>query len=333
MENTKKSRTGCLWAVVVTQALLLVALVLVVVIVMAVRSSFRGRPERGADEFPELSEVWSCGSGELKVVRVPLVGAIFLGEAEGWVSGAAGSAQLALMSIRRATLDEDVQAIILDVDSGGGGITASDVIYNALVVFKAAQEGRVVVSIFGDVAASGAYYIAAASDYILARPTTVTGSIGVLIQTLNFHELGVKYGIKDVTIKSGKYKDILNPLQDVSDEHRAVLQALVDEMHARFIDIVCEGRNLPIEEVKQMADGRVFVAGQALDMGLIDEVGYWEDAMVRTAELLGTDGIRVYRYEEEFSLSSFLKAFRPLDPMARLFPGGLGTRLLYFWRP
>ena len=173
--------------------------------------------EGGEDEVPDLQEVWSSGSEHgVKVVRIPLTGLIMLGE-EGWGGGSsASSAGAALRAIQRATHDPEVEGIILEVDSGGGGITASDIIYKALQDFKKAKRGRVIVTLMGDIAASGAYYISLPSDLILAHPTTITGSIGVIMQSYNIKELAAKIGIKDETFKSGANKDILNPFQDVT---------------------------------------------------------------------------------------------------------------------
>ena len=150
----------------------------------------------------------------------------------------ASSASAALRAIKRATHDPDVEGILLEVDSGGGGITASDILYESLQEFRDADTDRVVVAIFGDVAASGAYYISLAADHIIAHPTTITGSIGVLMQSINARQLGEKIGVHDVTIKSGKNKDILNPLQDLTEEQRALLQGIVD-------DLSCGTRFLP----------------------------------------------------------------------------------------
>ncbi|MBT3193904.1 MAG: signal peptide peptidase SppA [Verrucomicrobia bacterium] len=286
--------------------------------------------EYGEDEFPELDEVWSCGQGSNKVVRIPITGMIMLGESESLFSPGS-SAEIALQAIRRATLDETVQAIILDIDSGGGGITASDIIYKALLDFKQADTSRRIVALCGDVAASGAYYVALTADHIIAHPTTITGSIGVLVQSVNFRELAMKHGVKDVTIKSGANKDILNPLSDFTVEQQALMQSVVDALYDRFVELVIKHRNLPEAEVRALADGRIFTSAEALRLGLIDETGYWKDAVMRTAELLDVDAIKVYRYERGFSLGSFLKATQSISPRSWL---GVDreTRLQYRWK-
>ena len=255
----------------------------------------------GEDEAPYMVETWSAGNGDAKVVRIPISGLIMLGN-DSWYTG---NANTALRSIRRATHDPEVEGLILEVNSGGGGITDSDIIYKAVLDFKAAQKGRVVVTIMGDVAASGAYFIALASDCILAHPTTLTGSIGVIMQSYNFKELAAKLGVQDVTIKSGANKDMLNPFQEVKPEQREMLQKVITAMYDRFVTLVAENRKLPKETVLPLADGRVFVADEAVRLKLNDGIGYGEDAQKKIAELLETDAVKVYRYDEQVTLMDF----------------------------
>jgi protease-4 len=331
----QKSSRGCLWAVVAMAALLVIvgAVILLLSLVIGKSGSFSVASSGvGVDAFPDMQEVWSCGGGEEKVVRIPLKGFIQLQEDQGMFGSAASSSQLALMSIRRATHDHEVMAIIMDIDSGGGGITASDIIFKALLDFKQEQPGRMVVAVYGDVAASGAYYISLAADYIIAHPTTITGSIGVLMQTLNMRVLGEKIGVSDVTIKSGANKDMLNPLREVDEKQLVMLQGIVDELHGRFVDLVAEHRDLPETQVRKIADGRILTALDAEDLGLIDEIGYWDDVLDRTSELLQVDDIHVVRYEQEFSLSSFLKSRSLLSPAAELKRLADRPRLLYRWQ-
>ncbi len=333
--NQKKSSRGCLWAFVVIAALMVIAGAIILLASFTIgRSDGFSIASRGmgVDEYPDMQEVWSYGGGETKVVRIPLKGFIQLQEEQDFFGPVPSSSQLALMSIRRATHDDDVMAIIVDIDSGGGGITASDIIYKALLDFKSVKPGRMVIAVYGDVAASGAYYVSLAADYIIAHPTTITGSIGVLMQTLNIRGLGEKIGVTDVTIKSGRNKDLMNPLQDVSPEQREMLQGIVDDLHSRFVDLVIENRDLPATQVKKIADGRILTSQEAVDLGLIDEVGYWEDVLDRTSELLRVDDIRVVRYEQEFSLSAFLSSRVRFNPAADIMRFTGRPRLLYRWQ-
>lgn len=286
----------------------------------------------GEDEAPYMTETWSSGSGDVKVVRIPVEGIIMLGGGNMWADG---NASTVLRSIRRATHDKEVKGLILEIDSGGGGITDSDIIYRALLRFKAEDPGRVIVSIFGDTAASGAYYIALASDHILAHPTTLTGSIGVILQSYNFKELAQKLGISDVTITSGANKDMLNPFKDVSPEQREMLQKVISAMHSRFVSLVVQHRKLPMDVVEPLADGRVFVAEEAWRHKLIDGIGYAEDAQAKIAELLNAeDGVKVYRYGEQVTLMDLLSrpGFGLQFDLKRLLQNEADSpRLMYKW--
>ena len=288
-------------------------------------------PTHGVEEFPPLDEVWTHGEGDSKVVHIRLNGMITMLHDDGFFSSS-GGATAALDAIRRATMDTAVNAIIIELDSGGGGITASDIIYKALLDFKSSAQGRVVVALCGDVTASGAYYVALAAAHIIARPPTITGSIGVLVQGMNLLGLGAKLGIEGITIKSGDNKDMLNPLSEFTEGQRVMLQGVVDELHRRFSDLVVKHRPMTREEVTAIADGTIFTASQAQELKLIDEIGYWKEAMNRTSELLGVSSIMVFRYEEAFSLASFLRGRSHWNPAA-LLNGAGETRFLYQWKP
>lgn len=333
MERAKKSKHGCLWALVVLQSIALIVMFIIIVVMSLASASF-SRPlklhKAGQDERPEMNEIWSCGSGDIKVVRIPLSGLIMLDNRGTSFYGESSAANV-LKSIHRATHDPEVKAIILEIDSGGGGITASDIIFKALNDFKKSREGRKVVAIFGDIAASGAYYIALAADCIIAHPTTVTGSIGVLMQSYNVRGLAERVGVKDVTFKSGPNKDLLNPFGDVTLEQSAMLQGIIDNMHNRFKKLVAEGRKISLEDVQGLADGRIFTADTALGLGLIDNIGYWQDAVEKTAQLLQVGNIKIYRYEEEFSFSDFLRSAQSWSPVTEFRNKLSGARLLYLW--
>lgn len=321
--------------------------VLAAVCVMAALSS-RGsmdgwkslEEDGGVDEFPQLERTWSYGSGDTTVVRIPVFGILTRSASAGMFGETSDPVGDVLACIQDATKDEDVMAIILEVDSPGGEVTASDVIYKALLDFKTAKKGRKVVALFGDVAASGAYYIAMAADYILVQPTTITGSIGVLISTMNYKELGDMLGVKDVTIKSGANKDLLNPLGVVSPVHLSIMQGVVDEIYGRFVSLVAEGRKLPEPTVRALADGRIMTAKQAMDAKLVDGVGYWDDAVKKTAELVGVKKIKVFKYEQRGSLWNLLRSASAGSRLSLAGMNGLSgllqppsPRLMYLWKP
>ena len=334
--NTGRNR-GWLWVLLLLFAGPAVAITILMVvigasIVQCVKpSQCMGE---GVDEFPTLRETWSYGHGSTKVVRIPVKGVLIESEATSLFSSR-GPVETVLRQIRAATVDDSIRAIILEVDSPGGGVTASDIIYKALLDFKAKSEGRKVIALFGDLAASGGYYVATAADYIIAHPTSLTGSLSVLITQLNVKQLGDQYGVRMETIKSGKNKDMLSPFSNLSDEQRIILQELVDEMHGRFVECITKARSaLSADEVRSIADGRIFTSKKALELKLIDQIGYWDDAVAKTSELLGEDEVKVMKYADEFSLSAMLSGVdsAPLSINSLLGKAGR-IRVMSIWQP
>ncbi len=283
------------------------------------------------DEAPKLDETWSFGSGDTKVVRIPLDGVIMHAEEEGFFTARSDMVASILIQVRAAERDPDMRAIILEVNSPGGGVTPSDEIYNALQKFRESRPDRRVVVFIRDLGASGAYYAAMAGDLIIAEPTAVVGSIGVIMQTMNFQGLSEKIGITDVTIKSGANKDMLNPFQAVNTNQVALLQVLIDDMQMRFSGIVAESRKLDRDANPELFDGRIFSATDALNKGLIDEIGYWNDALARTAQLLDTGALRVVRYEPQRTfLEQLFEGKSPVMlPSLKL----RSPQFLYLWKP
>lgn len=181
----------------------------------------------------------------------------------------------------------DIKAIVLRLDSPGGGVAASHEVYD--MVRKITADGIPVISSMGTVAASGAYYIACATDEVFANPGTVTGSIGVIVEFPVTKGLLDKLGLQFETITSGTYKDTGNPAREMRTDEREYFQELVNDMYSLFVDIVAEGRGLSEEAVQQVADGRVFTGSQALGLGLIDSLGTFDDAVLFAKETAGLD--------------------------------------------
>jgi protease-4 len=201
-----------------------------------------------------------------------------------------------LQQIEAAFADSDIKGIILQLNSPGGGVYESDEVYHRIMELKA-QYNKPLVVYMSQQAASGAYYIAMAADKIFANRNTMTGSIGVIISTYNFSELAKKIGVQDVTIKSAENKDLLNPMRPITTEEQSIMQAMIDETYNYFVDIVSEGRNLEREKVLQLADGRIYSGTQAKNAGLVDELGYLQDAIDDTARLANTSDPQVLLYE------------------------------------
>jgi protease-4 len=183
--------------------------------------------------------------------------------------------------------DNGVRAIVLRIDSPGGGVGPSQEIFAE--VRKADHVKPVVVSM-GSVAASGGYYIAVPARRILANPGSITGSIGVIMEFTNFQELLQKIGLKSDVIKSGEHKDIGSPIRPLSASDRNILQTMIDDVHAQFVDAVAEGRKMEPDAVRALADGRIFTGRQALAAGLVDELGNLQDAIDVAATLAGIEG-------------------------------------------
>lgn len=209
-----------------------------------------------------------------KVGVIPIVGAI-------------EDSTLLLEQIAYFTKDKSIKAIILRIDSPGGGVGASQEIYRE--IGRTREEKPVVVSM-GGVAASGGYYIAAASDKIVANPGTITGSIGVIMQYYQYKELAEKIGFKREVIKSGEFKDIGNPHRDLTDKDKEILDAVISDIQSQFVNAVAAGRNLPAEKVSEIADGRIFTGAMAKKWGLVDQLGNFEDAVTLAKELAEIDG-------------------------------------------
>ena len=205
-----------------------------------------GHTDLGEEEYPSLKETLAFGQAdaEAKVMILRLSGVILREAGGGLFEPSLDPVSQILMEIQAATQDASVRAILLEVDSPGGGVTASDEIHNALLQFKAKGDDRKIVVLMKDLAASGGYYVAMAGDLLIAQPTTVVGSIGVLISAMNFNELGEKVGIKDVTLTSGSNKDLLSPLRPLQSEHVEILQKVVNDMYDRFRGLVLTSRSL-----------------------------------------------------------------------------------------
>ena len=183
--------------------------------------------------------------------------------------------------------DDKVKAVVLRIDSPGGVVGPSQEIWSAVKALK--QKKPVVVSM-GSVAASGGYYIAAPATLIFANPGTITGSIGVLMKFSNIEGLMGKVGMKSFTLKTGKFKDVGSPVRAMSDDERAMLQSVIESTHGQFVKAVAEGRRLPEEKVREIADGRIFSGEQALSNKLIDRLGTMQDAVTEAGRLAGISG-------------------------------------------
>ena len=226
------------------------------------------------------------GKSEPKVLVVPIRGIISNSPKEGFVSTRPSVVQEVVSQLRRAEEDPKIKAVILKIDSPGGSVTASDILYSEITGFKNRTGAKVVVAMM-DVAASGGYYISLPADHILAHPTTVTGSIGVIFARPKVTGLMEKIGLAVEVNKSGTEKDMGSPFRQASAAEEKIFQDLTDRLGARFIDLVARHRKLKPEVVAQISTARVYLANEALELGLVDEIGYLENAIRQAKNLAG----------------------------------------------
>ena len=206
--------------------------------------------------------------------------------------------QFFLEQLENVLNDETVQAVVLSVNSPGGGVVESAEIYKKLLQIKEERQIPIYVSM-GSMAASGGYYIAAPADKIFANRDTITGSIGVIMQSVNYQALAEKVGVKFETFKSGEHKDMLSPMRDVTAEERAMMQEMINESYEEFVDIIETGRNMSEADVKKVADGRILGGTKALEAGLIDDIGDEEATIAALRADYGLEDAQLFEYTTE----------------------------------
>jgi len=287
-----------------------------------------------------LQETQVGGTGKAKVVLVEISGVISSQDREGLLPAPNMIASLK-EQLTRASQDENVRAVVLRINTPGGTVTASDIIHHELKTFKTSRKIPVVASIM-DVGASGGYYIAAAADTVLAHPSSVTGSIGVIMLTVNARGLLEKVGIEATAVTSGPRKDMGSPFRTMTSEERAIFQGLIDSFYERFLSVVQEGRpHLQMDQIKKLADGRIYTGDQAKTAGLVDEVGYLEDAIDVAKRKAGITEARIVTYKRpgEYSNNVYSRLLMP-SPFASLadldvmsFVRGGTPQFMYLWMP
>ncbi|NPV26728.1 MAG: signal peptide peptidase SppA [Firmicutes bacterium] len=265
-------------------------------------------------------------SGVVGVINIegPIVGST-----EGSTFSGFASSKRIMEQLRQARDDEDVVAVVLRINSPGGSAAASQEI--GVEVNRLREAGKKVVVSMGDVAASGGYWIAAGADKIVANPATMTGSIGVIMELQNFQGLMGKLGIRSEAIKSGPHKDMGSPTREITEGERDILQGMVNDIYTQFIDVVTKGREgkMTREQVIQLADGRIFTGRQARELGLVDELGNYYDAVRLAGQLAGIAGEPQTReYTTENLLDWLFSGWRSFVA----WPGLLMPEQLEAWR-
>ncbi|HOX39733.1 MAG TPA: signal peptide peptidase SppA [Candidatus Brocadiia bacterium] len=335
--RTPDRKRSCLvWTLVslIVLGLFGVAFVIVVAAAMGEGASSFAAADGGDSRFQEKT---IGGKGPDKIVVIPI---------EGVISDSPGlnsTVGLTEARLKKAAQDSRVKAVILRVDSPGGGVTASDILYHRIKGYKD-ETGDPVVACMMDIAASGGYYASAPADSIVAHQTTITGSIGVVMMMFDATGLMQKIGVRSASVASGEFKQIGSPIAEKSaaqrEKEQELLKGLVRQMHERFVDVIAEGRKGKMEphEVRAIADGRIFSATEALNHKLIDRIGYFEDAVNEAETLAGISGAKVVEYERVISLRDFFaaKSSAPKVSLDMGIPGSeffRGPRLMYLWTP
>ncbi|HSQ78027.1 MAG TPA: signal peptide peptidase SppA [Nitrospirota bacterium] len=286
-----------------------------------------------APETQPLEEQAIAGEGKDKIVLMDITG-IIAGEDAGSVLGGRkepGTLARVREQLDRARLDKKVKALVLRINSPGGGVTASDTLYHEIKKFKDETGVKVVAHVL-ETGTSGAYYAALAADRITAQPTSITGSIGVIMLRIDATGLMQKIGVQALQISSGAEKGMGSPFRSVSDEERKIFQDMIDSMYGRFVSVVAEGRKMDPERVRMLADGRVYTSREAKDAGLIDQIGYLEDAFKQAKVLANLERATIVTYLRPgeyrpniYSMNLININFGDL--------AGPGVRFTYLWLP
>jgi protease-4 len=287
-----------------------------------------------------LEETVVLGKGGPKIVQLEVEGLIIETPRPGPLSITPRESLIARLkeALDRAEEDRRVAALLLRIQSPGGTVSASETLYHEILSWKA-RTGRPVVAHFDGIATSGAYYIAMAADEVIMHPASVTGSIGVIFSGINLSGLMEKLGIENQSLTSGAFKDAGSPMRPMRPEERAQLQSVIDDFHARFIEVVDAGRpNLDRETITRAADGRIYSSAQALDLGLVDRIGYVEEAVRAAEHLAGIAESRVVSYHRPYEYRNNLhsRSAGPEGPLVDLDPlpeasFGLEPGFYYLW--
>jgi protease IV len=255
-------------------------------------------------ELPFTEEIVQEGNEMKKIVVLDVDGVIQdTSDAQSLFQAAGYNHQGFMKKLNYIKEDDTVKGIILKVNSPGGGVVESAEIHDKLIEIQKETKKPVYISM-GSMAASGGYYISAGAKKIFASKETLTGSLGVIMQGVNYEGLADKYGVDFVTIKSGQFKDIMSPTRQMTEEERQILQKMIDNSYEGFVKVISEGRNMTPEQVKQIADGRIYDGRQAKELNLIDGFGYLEDVIEQMMEQEKLKDAKVVRYTDAIGIGS-----------------------------
>jgi protease-4 len=282
------------------------------------------------------------GTGPQKILMLPIEGQITAAPSKGWLRDRPGLVQNVVAQLRKAESDPQIKALVLKIDSPGGSVTASDILYHELQTYQS-RTGVRIVALFMGLAASGGYYVALPADRIIAHPTSVTGSVGVIFIGPRVDGLMDKIGVTVEVNKSGRNKDTGSPFRPRTAEETALIQGLTDQLGQRFFDLVATHRRLSTPALEEVKTARIFLAPKALDLGLVDAIGYFGDALAAARQEAGLPAdarVVVYRRNEYPDDTIYNSAVQGPHPRPALVDLGLPTGVLgygsgfyYLWTP
>ncbi len=300
-------------------------------------------PVSGRKDLVETEILHDGVSSRDKIALIDVSGMIRNSESSFILSPRDNPVSVLLENLDKAAADHNVKAVILRINSPGGTVVASELMHDEIMHFREKTD-KPIVAVMMDMATSGGYYIACACDEIAAQPSTVTGSIGVLMVMFDATGTMNKIGLRSETITSGRYKDAGSPMRTMLPEERELFRTIVMDMYERFVSVVVAGRpNLTEESVRKLADGRVYTANQALQAGLIDRIASIRETTCRLKDELGLRGVRLVAYQRPYDYRPNYYASAPVQPPTtnvNLLNINLPTSLLppapeflYVWAP
>ena len=302
--QTRPRRRRRRWIIggIVAAGLLVLIVASVSLVLLVSLGGGGGGPTGSAATF---EEEYVLGEGSEKIAVIPVEGAIAAADSSLVQQSPTTTPDGLRDALQQAEDDESVVGVVLEINSPGGGATASDQMHQHIMDFKEASEKPVVAS-FGSVAASGGYYIATAADDIVSERTTLTGSLGVILPLINFSEAADELGVEQNAITSGEFKNMGSQFKDLSPEEREIFQSYVDSGYNQFVEVIVEGRDLPEPRVREIADGRIYSGPRAKELDLVDELGGLEEAIATSRKKADAGEARAVRYVQPESFSDTL---------------------------
>lgn len=308
----RKHKPISFWMAIILGILLGVSVVFNIILTVALMGSFFSMSSTASVGKTQYHEVFIAGEADAddKILCIPVSGIIVKGRGSN-LFGFSQQEDLVdriLNALKQAEDDLKIKAIIFKINSPGGGISACEQIHKEIIRFKEKRPDVFIIACMDAVAASGGYYISAPADRIVASPLTITGSIGVIMGLINIEGLYNKLGLKHMVFKSGDKKDMGSATRELTEEERKIFQGIIDEMYQRFVKVVDEGRkNLDKSKILELADGRVYTGTQALQNGLIDELGDFKDTIEITKKMANLTQARVIKYKKRWTFFEFME--------------------------